>query len=469
MPFDNHQPAVFPSSKLYYIAASVLILYWLLLLFPQIAQGYGIGLDQSWIYALSYFPGSAFLFGRDVAFTFGPLGYLWSPAPIGAVFLKAALIKLAAYLLLAAIMFVYWRETKNKWALVAFLFFQILLQIFVFGESNTGFFDQHVIFQIGLLAGLALKGSRWGTVAMVLAALLAAISLYIKASNGVAAGAILGLAGVVLLISRREFWKTVLASWLVYVVAIVLLSLLLLGSLAHLLPWLKASYEMVRGYSSTMSLQGPRGNLVRALSAVAIYAGLGVWLIRRRSVAGGMAIALGGTVFVFFKAGIVRQDGHELFLFLYLPMLMSILILLSESAKVTAICLVCAVAATVLGLPSRQMHWNQFIAPYPVVKRLALLETTWGNITVLSHLEDVRQQLARQSQINLLADQLPEGWLKEINRNAQTVDAVPWEINYCPANDLRWNPTPTLQLYTAYTAWLDNWDAEHFIDRRTPD
>ena len=129
MPFDHHRPAFFPPPKLYYLAASVLILYWLLLLVPQIGRGYGIGLDQSWTYALSYFPESEFLFGRDVAFTYGPLGYLFVPTPVGASLLKAAMIKLAVHLLLAAILFVYLRETKNKWAMVGFLLLIQSIQI----------------------------------------------------------------------------------------------------------------------------------------------------------------------------------------------------------------------------------------------------------------------------------------------------------------------------------------------------
>jgi hypothetical protein len=49
------------------------------------------------------------------------------------------------------------------------------------------------------------------------------------------------------------------------------------------------------------------------------------------------------------------------------------------------------------------------------------------------------------------------------------VDVLPWDLSYLAANDLRWVPNPTLQLYATYTSRLDALAAEHFAGPRSPD
>src|SRR6201999_1673732 len=52
-------------------------------LFPGVGSSLGRGLEPSWAYAVNALPFTDRLPGRDVAFTYGPLGWLFVPAALG--------------------------------------------------------------------------------------------------------------------------------------------------------------------------------------------------------------------------------------------------------------------------------------------------------------------------------------------------------------------------------------------------
>ena len=51
----------------------------------------------------------------------------------------------------------------------------------------------------------------------------------------------------------------------------------------------------------------------------------------------------------------------------------------------------------------------------------------------------------------------------------QTVGIVPWELSYCRANHLKCTANPTLQLFAAYTAELDERTAAHYSGPEAPE
>jgi hypothetical protein len=90
------------------------------------------------------------------------------------------------------------------------------------------------------------------------------------------------------------------------------------------------------------------------------------------------------------------------------------------------------------------------------------------NLGALINLNDTRQRLDAEGQSNLKADQLPAEWTKLIVENDGKVGTIPWEVSYCAANNLRWDSFPTLQLYSAYKAALDQWSSEHYSGNQAP-
>src|SRR5215471_909963 len=72
-----------------------------------IPVGYHIpstGLDGSHEFASNYFPLSAYKYGPDIIFTYGPLGFLYRPENMGANLPIALVLRLSVWLLLLSLL-----------------------------------------------------------------------------------------------------------------------------------------------------------------------------------------------------------------------------------------------------------------------------------------------------------------------------------------------------------------------------
>ena len=63
---------------------------------PANGQPLSATLDRSWLSEINRLAGSPYAFGRDVVFTYGPLGYLFAPADVGAHLALAAAYRVAS-------------------------------------------------------------------------------------------------------------------------------------------------------------------------------------------------------------------------------------------------------------------------------------------------------------------------------------------------------------------------------------
>ena len=71
------------------------------------------GLDPSWRYAISQATNSNFIFGKDIIFTFGPLGYLIDGAPLDENFFQILSFRWSVYLMLFIVLLIRIKTVKN--------------------------------------------------------------------------------------------------------------------------------------------------------------------------------------------------------------------------------------------------------------------------------------------------------------------------------------------------------------------
>jgi hypothetical protein len=452
-----------------YVGSSLLILYILLLLLPSSGGSYATGLDMSWVYALNALPGTEYEFGRDVAFTFGPLGQVNTGVLAGPGGPRGALLRVFLHLALGVALFLCLAQSRSRRAFWCFAVCFLIACTWSFGEYYDLYYDYHLLFLIGLYASAALGSGRARLTALYLAAFVAGLGLFIKLNTGVAAAGMLGLAALVLLLRRRGDWRHVVASGALYLATVLTFAHLLLGSLGHLPTWLRASYEFVHGYNSAMTLAGPRSALLRALATWTAYLAFAGWCAWRKRPLGLIAVLLLAPVFIGFKGGFVRQDGLAPFFFLTVPMMTTLFILSAEEPRDLGLSLAFFGLTLALAIPTRIDYWRALPSWPRELFRIVSLQRGIGRIGPFLRLSAAHAQADVASRAQLEPDRLPAEWLAGIDKKTQTVAVVPWEITYCPANDLRWDPTPTLQLYASYTAWLDEWNARHFEGLHRPD
>jgi hypothetical protein len=226
------------------LLSGLVVLYLLIALFPGISSFNMPELDTSWYYALSFLPQSGYTFGQDVFFTYGPLGYLLTPMPVGNSYNQGMAFRLVLHLLLGVLLGCYWWQTKN-WRHVCVFVAAYLILAWPLLEVGViileVFADTYLRMISALLLVLGLQRERWLAAALLGCAGIASLLLFIKFNSGVAATAHFFFTGLLLVLGRRTRLKTVLASGAVYLVMLVGLAFMLLGSLGRLARWLQAS------------------------------------------------------------------------------------------------------------------------------------------------------------------------------------------------------------------------------------
>ena len=419
------------------------------------------GIDGSWRRALSMAYDQGLLFGRDITFTFGPLGCLLYPIP-GLVDPFLGFIGgWAIYFLFVGGSALIWISAGNRLHVIAA--WAALAGATILSPAR---FDKLQLAYLSLLAGVIARvaaQSRGRFLWLAIAGALAGVIPLVKTNEGVAACAAFYLLVIccylVPLADRRGIYREFLPLLAIPPLAFVITFGVVESDLSALLSFVRRSGQIATGYSEAMSLPGPDSQVAVGLAGVGIF-GLAVVLCAflRRYLLPGLLPAL-AVAFFAFKSGLIRQDEW------HTPQLPI------KFAVVAALALMCArrawerwlITAFMAGGLAYGIAW----LPHPTdlkeaEKRAALLDTaslldsnlkyraTWATLAVKNE-----QNLSPLQAEEAVAAAVREG----------TVDDVPSEIDIIEANHWRWQPRPIIQSYSAYAAELDQLNAAHLASR----
>jgi hypothetical protein len=431
------------------VAVAIVLVYLGVATFPGTFDAVLPGLDPGWVWGINRIPSTAFRFGEDVIFTYGPLGYLITPLPLGDNLIGAAVLWVLSQAAMLAVAVYHYRRTRSVLAVGAFAAGILLAQSF------NLLFEYRLLVLLGALLTVSPEDRRPWLVASGCAAALAAVLTYTKLSTGLAAVALLGVAMIGWVVRRRVRLRDAAGVAVGWVLATVLVGLWVLDGSSNLARWIGLSLDLSGGYVRAMSVQGPTLLLVLGLLAVGVFAvyvaATALW---DRP---GLAIALpfAGAVFVAFRHAFVRHQGR----FLY-PLLLGVFAVAMLTAASRRRLLIAA-AATALVIPVAGLAAAEPFCSCPW--RPDLLGPTAGAEHLVSTLRlgATEARLRAAGRDNLAVSRLPARW-RELMAGA-TADAVPFDLSFIAANDLRWTPNPVLQLYHAFTPELDRRTARHFF------
>lgn len=476
------------------IWAVILVIYFLIVTFPG---GYCYtepGLDPSWVYALNSLCYVGHVWGRDVAFTYGPLGYLLHPLDIGLNLAQAMALRIILQVLIGVVLFwiIFSQNNRLKiWSLGAF----ILANVIAIACGLC--YEYNLLIVLALLLLVPPQNRKLWFGAVSLSGFLSGAFLFMKFSLGLAGLAMLAVAIIIWTVQKREkAWTAFLLASCTYLLAVVLFAIIFMGSSGSFVRWIKASLEITSGYSVAMSIPGPKEILVLGLLAGAAYVILLLlyWKVNSKLFQVGMVFS--GPLFLAFKHGFVRQDGHVILFFTFIIAVMGVLLLFSTSPGDLRISSIAFLAILVFSLPAvtvmrsdpalkaelmsscLKADIESVVAAGVRATYCSFLQPFWrvstgaeglANIGSALNLGDLRSMLRKESRLALQRDILPHAWVVEIKKHTGTVDVLPWEIAYCPANDLNWSPNPLLQTYSAYTSFLDKWSAGHYTGEKAPE
>ncbi len=444
----------FPSSKVAVASAKIAVALWLVVAgFSPPGYPIGIGLDPSFLYGINAVRSHGLQFGSDVVYTYGPLGYLAHPLPVGANLASA----LAIHAAIAAGWFVFLAHVAlTRLSLPRLLLIALLLAVTPLWP------DGKVLLFITALCGLGLSpemSARRSAVLAGTASFLACGMVFAKFSSGAGGvGVVAAMLAVQAWTRDRRFASTLAAAAAGGAAAVLAVMLTQFHDLAALARWVQGSLEVARGYSSAMSLVGPAQQLWLAGACVCAYAVM-LAMNRWSPPDSRQAWICLPAMYVFFRGGFVRQDIHVMNFFGPFVALTCALLLVYRSrtafrrAAVVGVlgAIACAVVAAKLAAPDRP--------------GLIGVKAVWQAAT----LGTTRAALWNASVRDLAPDRLSDDYASRVRSRGWSVDVIPWETSVIAANGFRWRPAPVFQHFSLCTAWLDELGAEHYRSGRSAD
>jgi hypothetical protein len=421
------------------------------------------GLDSSWMYAINEAVADSFAFGREVIFTFGPYGAIYTrmfhpgtDALVMGAGLFFGLCFGAVSILLA--------RSSLWWG---------LCMLFVVASQNY-VRDDVVFASYGLLLVMAVSNETWVMrlarrnfsqfKSALFVALLLALGLLplIKGSLiiNVAASSI----AVFLLFLMTESIFLAVTSIMAPIIALMVFWTLSGQSIGDLPSYFSNMLQIISGYTEAM--ENP-GDFREAVVYVAASAGLLYVLLKTSAKpAFKLLLLISFVTFLFsaFKGGFVRHDSDH--------------VLFAAAAII--------LAPVVINMSVFKPRKAFSIVWLPVVAWFLIIDGVYGhsisghsipNVLFINLLETYTRGLEGFRERVLTVD-LNQAFSDHVTAIAQqanfpkldgTTDIYDWGQAYLLASGNSWRPRPVLQSYSAYTPHLAQLDQEHLAGGKAPD
>lgn len=428
----------------------VVVLAWLSIHSPFVAIGPGV--DPSWHFGINAVRSYGLRFGRDILFTYGPLGYLLEPKPIDANICHAVLSQLSLSLMWCALL----TYACIKWLKTSRLVIIGLFWLFVKPSAEI----YCVVVTTAFACIIASGTRREAMVCTIPACLIALEAAFCKFSLGFATVGAVVIAMILRTIrdsaQAKQVWLLATASTFIFIGVIICSCF---GSAGAMLRWIHGGLELSSGYSSAMSIEGPKEEVILALISLAAYVILLLVTVFQLSNQDRYAmIVCIPPMFFFFKHGFVRQDVIHVLSFYsgYLLLLCSLAVVArSDRTFRWLVCLSCFAALTYVSVVHK--HWGAL----PTCQRILGYESLAISKQIVS-LGAAVDKAAVDSKHNLQKEFIQDPTVVSLVSAGASVDVIPLDTSVIYANGYRWSPSPVFQHYTAYTRYLDDENARHY-------
>lgn len=415
------------------------------------------GIDHAWAYALNRAFDERWVMGRDLYFTFGPLGFLEHTRVVSLdmLYISSAFSFTVSVVMNAALLHLAWLSSPERHMRIINLALAITLVIFSF---------PHI--QRLLIAGYALLMLHWMTgrwIYLVLFSVTATLCVLIKFSYGAASLAL--LTAYLFLVCRKQ--KRFMPFWIgvgSLVLSYLLIWFMIYRSLQGAYGFIEGELHISRGNASAMALN-PENNW---LAVLVFYLALlfAAWIMHRQSES---RFALFPLVFllpllVWTKYTFSQQEAFHMVPIIAFAMYVCGLFVVALPRLLSKLTVV--VAMVVIWFAWVNMHTEDTRAPdYPNVPRLTIGEPDILKPHRLKNLFNI-WQTAEKERLQPLV--LPEKMRAMLGH--ASVDVYPWDLTVVPVNELNWRPRPLFQIYISYLPFLDQKNADFFNDdNRAPE
>jgi hypothetical protein len=419
------------------------------------------GLDPSWVAAMSLAHVQGVRFGHDLAFTYGPLGFLAVPSEI---YLRGAVLGFVYAAVTAALLYSALCAAASRWLPMPAAIAIVAAFSIPAATLNTPELGEMAL--VALTVPLVVPSKLETPLAPWIPATLgtlAALQLCVKFNTGI----FFLLVTAVVTLARPGRVRAVAIATASFVAALPLLWVLAGQSLGELLPWIHVSSVIASGYSDAMALRPPGALRWFEWFMLAVpIAFFTIWAVTRLRREWRTCLPLvtlvAVCVWLFTKHGFVRDYGFRDITFVAFA---SMILTMEWSGwprrvalPLAGLCL-CTVLLTVEPWPDKvteivDRHREAPAAVWELARRVtdsgperaAIVERHKSAVLSTYGLDDATLGLVRG-----------------------TVQIDPWDASIAWAGNLRWGPVPVFQIYAAYGKELDHMNADALRDNDRPE
>jgi hypothetical protein len=442
----------------------ILLFFFIFLLFPTVFfKAPESGVDPSWMVGMNLAQKYKLDFGRDVVYTYGPLGIFKARYSI----YVSKFAYLAGDLFFLAMLFLMLKDFLKKnfqLAPVIFIFLCFLL------DQNAEVDQWHYFFLLYFLIAYVREPDRFFPLA--LAGLESFFCLFYKANAGIVAMGLVLATIHYALATKKLALRSYAVVMLSYIASLLITARFLRTELTG---FVKGGLQFIAGYADAMAfplscrfgLIAGSGSVVIVLLLLAAAILVFVKFIRNRNFVEDrdtffIYCLVGISAFVWFKSGLVRS-GHARYFF-YIMGPLALLLYLQTPATLGKK----AVAALCWGILTTTWVVMSILPPADKPN-----EVRFGLPPLLGKLYGIKVYFIgwrQYDEARRLADstaELPNPFKAVIGLGS--TDVFPSEISRIYFKGLRYDPRPSLQSYAAYNVYLDSIDAVKYTSTTAPD
>jgi hypothetical protein len=416
------------------------------------------GLDHSGSFTFNYAHAHGMVFGRDLAFTYGPLSFLTIPMPLARNLEAGFWFQFMVWMIFAAVTgwFIFGRRAPlGGVAICAVGLFLGSGAFRLFGYAGP---DMFLVYLGLILLGGAISGRRW-MFWYAGAAMVCTLVFFVKFSSAATLGGAMAIFTAALYAADRAKARGATLMLAATPVAILIVQVICYGSPAWLWRYVRVSMEMGSAYGVAMSEGSDAQALRMAILLMIVWLGGSAIFCRRRIPSWPLALACIGPLFLEFKHSFAREAGHIEIFFFFVALLSGLVALFTPLKRTDRWYVTAALAALACCWywqePGRARELMHPLAPFANLRSLR----------DAVHLADLRRGMEAMSTQLLAADRLPPELLARVG--GAPIAIFPMECSYAGINPIRMRPFPIVQAYQAYTSYLDGWNAQFLEDSQT--
>ena len=449
------------------------------LLPPAVAHP-GAGLDPSWVLGLHLGYERGFQWGRDLVWTYGPLGFADGVDYYSfGTWLGGLVLTLGVHVACVGAIAAFLQRLRAPlwtWLVVA-----AALALPLVGFPSVEYEGQ--LAAVAVLAIAAGSGGRAALALSVAAGFLLGLLFLVKGTGLVGAAALLAVyTAWMVVVARRA--RPAAAAGVSFAVTLLALWVAAGQSLGSMPAYFRALAEIVSGYTPAMSvwtevgvrhaaLQLALGGLMVAGTAVTAAAAIA---LRRQQLAVTACLVL-PVMFLAFKEGFTRFGDRQLVFFSIAAVAQALLLAAAFAGadqpprRVAALTAVPAavtllIASAFVAGGGRATDSVHLVPVWPLTtleQRAASYREAWSLATDGGERDRLHASTVASMRSVYALD--PAALASE---RAAPTDILPWDIDLVYAYGVRWDPRPVLASYGAYTTYLDGLDAAHFTGAGAP-